>query len=360
MHQQPSMEKPSHDDLLISNLHLIITFSSLPLAAVCEGNWENVAQKLVITTERETRLSPLIKSRQHTDALAKKAWVQMQEDLVAPGPRGPGHAVTALPWSLGAGIKPVMRHSISLLLWIFDMVFFIENLSCFPTDTAVGKTVGLLEMPLGMSAESCGNYELFLLQATSKDHAEDDGGWFLVFPHCFLSFVLTAGICMLPFFYQKILLVPGVCRPQIAAGGLKQAFMSCGAGCPLLGPCAGASRACQLKVAQIGLLWLLHPKVICWLTVVPVLNLGLGENQTPALLPSWEQIPTTCIDPGHCFPKEPPCRTMLKLVGMFSVGRGLSLHSQVACSRGEGVACRLPARSFSHTALHRKLRKCHQ
>lgn len=28
------------------------------LAAVCEGNWGNVAQKLVITSERETYLSP--------------------------------------------------------------------------------------------------------------------------------------------------------------------------------------------------------------------------------------------------------------------------------------------------------------
>lgn len=107
--------------------------------------------------------------------------------------------------------------------------------------------MGLLGMPLGMSAESCGNDKLFLLQATSKDHAEDDIGGFFS-PHCFLSFILTAGICVLPFFYQKILLVTAVCRPQRA--GFKQSLMSCRAGCPLLGPYAGTPGACQPKVAQ--------------------------------------------------------------------------------------------------------------
>lgn len=48
--------------------------------------------------------------------------------------------------------------------------------------------MGLLGMPLGMSAESCGNNELFLLQAASKDHTEDDVGIFcfpFVFSHLF-------------------------------------------------------------------------------------------------------------------------------------------------------------------------------
>jgi len=74
---------------------------------VCEGNWGNAAQKLVITSERETYLSPPsslpIESRQHTGTLAKKAWAQMQEDLIAAGPPVPGHAVMPLPapWDLG-------------------------------------------------------------------------------------------------------------------------------------------------------------------------------------------------------------------------------------------------------------------
>lgn len=45
--------------------------------------------------------------------------------------------------------------------------------------------MGLLGMPLGMSAESCGNNELFLLQAASKDHTEDDVGIF--FPPLFFT-----------------------------------------------------------------------------------------------------------------------------------------------------------------------------
>lgn len=48
--------------------------------------------------------------------------------------------------------------------------------------------MGLLGMPLGMSAESCGNNEIFLLQAASKDHTEDDVGIFFfpfVFYHSF-------------------------------------------------------------------------------------------------------------------------------------------------------------------------------
>lgn len=81
-----------------------------------------------------------------------------------------------------------------------------------------------------------------------------------------------------------------------------------------------------------------------------------GESATPALLLSWEQIPTTHIDPGHCSPEAPRC-TLLKLVRMFSVGHGLSLHSQVASStEGERVACRLPARSFH--AQHLKALHC--
>lgn len=94
------------------------------------------------------------------------------------------------------------------------------------------------------------------------------------FPLCFLPFVLTAGICMLPLFYQKILSVPGGCRSQSAAGRLKQSLMSCRAGCPSLGPCTGTPGACQPKVAHVGPLLLLHPKAICWLMVVRVLNLG--------------------------------------------------------------------------------------
>lgn len=37
---------------------------------------------------------------------------------------------------------------------------------------------------------------------------------FFFFPHCILSFFLTAGVCMLPFFCQEVLLAPGVCRPK--------------------------------------------------------------------------------------------------------------------------------------------------
>lgn len=47
--------------------------------------------------------------------------------------------------------------------------------------------MSLLGMPLGTSVESCGNYELFLLLATSKDHTADDVGisFSSVFYHLF-------------------------------------------------------------------------------------------------------------------------------------------------------------------------------
>lgn len=74
---------------------------------MCGGKSGNVGQKLVITSERETYLFPAptlpIKRRQCAGALAKKAWAQMQEDLVAAGPPVPGNAGAALPrlWELG-------------------------------------------------------------------------------------------------------------------------------------------------------------------------------------------------------------------------------------------------------------------
>lgn len=74
---------------------------------VCEGNQGNTAQKLVITSERETYLSSPstlpIKRRQHTHAFAKKTWAQMQEDLIAAESPVPGDAMTVLPhlWELG-------------------------------------------------------------------------------------------------------------------------------------------------------------------------------------------------------------------------------------------------------------------
>lgn len=179
--------------------------------------------------------------------------------------------------------------------------------------------------------------QLFLLQATSKHHAEDVVVCGFFSPCCFLSFVLAASICVLPFFSQKILLVTGVCRGQRAAGGLKQSLMSCRAGRPLLGPCAGPPRACHHKVAHGGLLLLLHRKAICWLMVFPVLNLGLRRSPTPALhLSSCGGDLFPCRDAGHCSLEELQC-AMLKLVGMFSVRQGLSLHSQ--------VVCKLPRRS---------------
>lgn len=76
---------------------------------VCEGNWGNVAQKLVITSERETFhfLLSAVESRQHTDELPKKNWAWMQEELVAAGPPVPGHAAIALPgpWELALDVS---------------------------------------------------------------------------------------------------------------------------------------------------------------------------------------------------------------------------------------------------------------
>lgn len=186
---------------------------------VCECNWGNVAQKLVIASERETLRSLLsaMESRQHMDELPKKAWAWMQEELVAAGPPVPEHAVTALPGPRELALN-MSRNTAFLFLWIFQYGVFYRalHLSSFQTDTAAGKNTSLLGMPLGTSAESCGNYELFLLLAASKDHAADDVGIFF-FPPLFSIICSCCRYLRAAFLLPKCAACPwSICRPDLS------------------------------------------------------------------------------------------------------------------------------------------------
>lgn len=105
------------------------------------------------------------------------------------GPPVPGHAVTALP---GPSDGPMMRQNNSLSLGVC-----IEPLIYHPFHQMLllGKNMGLLGLPLGMSAGSCGNQELFFFRLLLKVIEKMMLGSFS--PHCFLSFALHAA-CLVP------------------------------------------------------------------------------------------------------------------------------------------------------------------
>lgn len=207
VHQQPSKEKPGHDDWLISNVPLITT------SLIRHQHWSvkvtggDVAQEL-LSREGKLSLPPLCLLEAGSTRMARIKKLGMDSRRF--------HC----PWCLARGVRPALRHSFSPSMVVRETLIYhpSNRLCCWEKHSSAGNG------PWHCSRELWGgNSELVLLQAACKGHTGDELGIFFFPSHCFVcSDSRYPGIhVLLPGSCQEFLLVPAVCRPQRAAGGLE-------------------------------------------------------------------------------------------------------------------------------------------
>lgn len=158
VHQQPSKEKPGHDDWLISNLPLITIFlirHSYWSVKVTRGD---VPQELH-SREGKLSLPPLCLLEAGSTCMV---WIKkLGMDL----------KIFHCPWCLAHGVRPALRHSISPSLAVRETLIYhpSNRHCCWEKHGSAGNG------PWHSSRELCrGNYELVLLQATCKGHTGDE------------------------------------------------------------------------------------------------------------------------------------------------------------------------------------------